>query len=228
MLGSSLWRALFKNQGKYPSRLLKSGAAAMIIMTMGFILWPATPAKLELANPQSRDALSLMEHWQQGELVVLIRHAERCDRSSNPCLGPADGITRLGSSESHQLGLQYLGLGLGNTDVLSSPITRTAQTAQYMFDKETVTEQWLADCGPTMRNEVVAHKHAQRNLILVTHSGCISDFEKQSGYKHAGASEYNSSLFVWITANGVLKVVGIANMEDWPKLARQSTSGRQN
>jgi hypothetical protein len=67
-----------------------------------------------------------------------------------------------------------------------------------------------------MRDDVLSHKQAQHNLILVTHSGCISDFEKQTGFKHAAMSEYDSSLFVRVSPDGSMKVLGIANMPNWP------------
>ena len=37
----------------------------------------------------------LSEHWESGNVIFLIRHEERCDRSNNPCLGPDEGITAL-------------------------------------------------------------------------------------------------------------------------------------
>jgi phosphohistidine phosphatase SixA len=207
---------LFKRGGNRSRRWVILGIVLMVTMTTGFIVWPMSPAILDLRNPRSLGVISLMEHWRQGDVIVLVRHAERCDRSSNACLGPADGITRLGSTQSQQLGRSYAGWGLGNTDIMHSPITRTAQTAQFMFDAPSVSQQWLADCGKTMRDDVLSHKQARRNLILVTHSGCISDFEKQTGFKHAAASEYDSSLFVWVTPQGKINVLGIANMPDWP------------
>jgi phosphohistidine phosphatase SixA len=197
-------------------RLFTVLATCTILMTMGFIVWPVSPVVLDLRSPGSADALSLMEHWRQGDLAVLVRHAERCDRSSNPCLGPADGITQLGSVESQHLGQAFSQMDLSHTDILSSPILRTMQTAHYMFAVPPTSAQWLADCGKTLRDDVIAHKRAGRNLILVTHSGCISDFEKQTGFKHAATSEYTSSLFVTVAANGTVKVIGIANMADWP------------
>lgn len=210
------WPELFKRERSRSRRWVILGIALMVTMTTGFIVWPMSPAILDLRNPRSLGVISLMEHWRQGDVVVLVRHAERCDRSSNACLGPADGITRLGSTESQQLGRSYAGWGLGNTDIMHSPITRTAQTAQFMFDAPSVSQQWLADCGKTMRDDVLSHKQAQHNLILVTHSGCISDFEKQTGFKHAAMSEYDSSLFVRVSPDGSMKVLGIANMPNWP------------
>ncbi len=216
--GSIRWPVFFKRGRNRSRRSIILGIALMVTMTTGFIVWPVSPAILDMRNPESPDVIGLKEHWRRGDVVVLVRHAERCDRSSNACLGPADGITRLGSTESQQLGRSYAGWGLGNTDIMHSPITRTAQTAQFMFDARSVSQQWLADCGKTMRDDVLSHKQAQHNLILVTHSGCISDFEKQTGFKHAAASEYDSSLFVWVTPQGKIDVLGIANMPDWPTI----------
>nr|WP_223484314.1 histidine phosphatase family protein [Pseudomonas sp. A-RE-19] len=182
---------------------------------MGFVLWPRSPVNLGTAGPEVTN--SLIDRWQAGEVVVLVRHTERCDQSSNPCLGPPDGITRVGSDAATAVGQGFMHLGMAQTDVLSSPATRTVQTSHYMFGQDAVTQEWLAICGETMRNDVVKNKHAHRNLVLVTHSGCISDFEAQTGFEHAKTSEYGSALFVAI-ADGQPQVLGIVNATDWHSL----------
>jgi len=212
------WPLRFKRRRNRSRRWVILGIALMVSMTTGFIVWPVSPAILDLRNPRSPDVVSLTKHWRRGDVIVLVRHAERCDRSSNECLGPADGITRLGSTESQQLGRSYAHWGLNSTDILHSPMTRTTQTAQFMFEAPSVSQQWLADCAKMTRDDVLSHKQARRNLILVTHSGCISDFEKQTGFKHPAASEYDSSLFAWVTRQGKINVLGIANMRDWPTI----------
>jgi phosphohistidine phosphatase SixA len=199
------------------SKLLATAAALIIAaLVTGFVLWPRSPVNLVTAGSEVTG--SLVQRWQAGEVVVLVRHAERCDRSSNPCLGPADGITRTGSDAATAVGQGFMRLGMAQTDVLSSPATRTAQTSHYMFGKDAMTQEWLASCGKTLRNDVVAHKQAHRNLVLVTHSGCISDFEGQTGFEHATTSEYGSALFVGIAADGQLQVLGIVNATDWQTL----------
>jgi phosphohistidine phosphatase SixA len=202
------------------SRLIKlvAVAATLVIaaLVMGFVWWPRSPVNLGTAG--SEVTSNLVHRWQAGEVVVLVRHAERCDRSSNPCLGPADGITRVGSDAATAVGQGFMHLGMAQTDVLSSPATRTAQTSHYMFGKDAVTQEWLASCGKTLRHDVVAHKHAQRNLVLITHSGCISDFEAQAGFEHAATSEYGSSLFVRIAADGQPQVLGVMKATDWHSL----------
>lgn len=197
----------------WPRLLLLAMTGALVA---GFALWPRSP--LNLVSAADLQTSGLLEQWQAGNVVVLVRHVERCDRSPHPCLGPADGITRVGSEAAVHLGAAFRTLGMSHTDVLSSPITRTAQTAAYMFEQPMVTQEWLASCGKSLRNEVVAHKLAHHNLLLVTHSGCISDFESQTGFKHALASEYGSALFVSVSEMGQVKVLGVVNEQNWPSL----------
>nr|WP_259696199.1 histidine phosphatase family protein [Pseudomonas brassicacearum] len=185
----------------------------------GFALWSRSPPNLVTAGTETK--ADLLQRWQAGEIVALVRHTERCDRSSNPCLGPADGITQAGSVEAAAVGQGFQRLGLSQTDVLSSPVTRTVQTSHYMLGKDAMTQEWLSICGKTLRNDVVAHKVAHRNLVLVTHSGCIHEFEAQTGFRHAPKSEYGSSLFVRISADGQLKVLGIVKADDWHSLLNE-------
>ena len=196
--------------------LLGSLCVLLVILVMGLMIWPRTP--VNLGDPAQMSASGLYLHWQAGDVIALVRHAERCDRSDHPCLGPADGITLVGQATSTEVGRAYRSLGMSNVEVLSSPLTRTLQTSQYMFGKPARPQPWLSSCGPTLKNDVLAHKQARHNLVLVTHSGCISDLETQLGYEHALASEYTSSLFLVVEPGGELKVLGIMNSENWPPL----------
>ncbi|WP_085725260.1 histidine phosphatase family protein [Pseudomonas sp. R37(2017)] len=215
---------MFNSDSRKPSSRLSKTVVAIAVLTVavlvtGFILWPKSPTNLAEENAQAR--AQLLQQWKAGEIAVLVRHAERCDRSDNPCLGPADGITRIGSEAAAGVGQGFARLGLQQTDILTSPVTRTVQTAHYMFNSDPQTQEWLATCGTTMRNDVVAHKVAHRNLVLVTHSGCIADFEEQTGLKHAAKdAEYTSALFVRIDGSGQLQVLGIVNAEDWNDLLK--------
>ncbi|WP_455926461.1 lipopolysaccharide core heptose(II)-phosphate phosphatase PmrG [Pseudomonas putida] len=193
------------------------GIAAMVVAA--FNLWPRSPADLGSGNNAS--SVGLLQHWQAGDLVVLVRHAERCDRSGNPCLGPADGITRLGSETATQLGLALKTLGMEHTDVLTSPTTRTAQTAQFMFDRNVPAPTWLADCDTALLQDVLAHKVPQRNLVTVTHSGCIGHVEKQLGYPHAAGAEYTSALFLTMDEHGKASIIGVMNVNGWAHALKQ-------
>lgn len=185
-----------------------------VILVTGVVRWPRAPDNL--GNAAHTAHAEFLQRWRDGEVVALVRHTERCDRSGNPCSGPADGITDVGAQAATALGKHFQQLGMEQVDVVSSPITRTAQTSRFMFGKDAVAQDWLATCGASLRNDVVAHKRTHHNLLLVTHSGCISDFEAQTGFKHAPTSEYGSALFIGIDASGELQVLGFLNADDWP------------
>ncbi|NNA56177.1 histidine phosphatase family protein [Pseudomonas koreensis] len=185
----------------------------LISLICGFVWMQRSPANLRYVSASAtREWVSA---WQAGEVVALVRHTERCDRSTNTCLGPADGITQVGSVAAASVGRGFELLGLEKTELFSSPLTRTMQTAHYMLGHDAVAQEWLETCGPTIRDEMVAHKTPGQNMILVTHSGCIADFERQTGYPRAVAAEYGSAVLTRIDAQGQLKVIGIMNPEGW-------------
>jgi broad specificity phosphatase PhoE len=96
--------------------------------------------------------------WRDGDVIVLVRHEERCDRSTNPCLGPVEGVTVNGSQHAENLGKAFKSLGMDGTDTLASPAIRTAQTARFMFGKTELTASEDAVCGAAMGEELLSHK----------------------------------------------------------------------
>ena len=192
-----------------------------------FTLWPHSPDNL--GNASNAVNAALIQQWQAGDMIVLVRHAERCDRSSNPCLGPTDGITLHGSQNATIVGQALKTLGLSHTDLLTSPTHRTAQTAHYMMGGDVAGAPWLSQCDHTLLADSVAHKVAQRNLIVVTHSGCIGHVEKQMGYPRAEMAPYSSALFLSVDKQGKPTVMGMIKVEDWPKVVQVfQTAGNQN
>ncbi|WP_024681901.1 histidine phosphatase family protein [Pseudomonas syringae] len=204
-------------------RIILTAMAVLTSATLltGYTHWPRSPVQLVQGSNMARSGLRAS--WEKGDVVVLVRHGERCDRSSNECLGPDDGITHNGSVVSADVGQSLNELGLAQTDVITSPMTRTVQTAQSMFGHPVQAQGWLYDCDETMLEQVMVHKSAKRNLILVTHSGCISQLESLHGYPHAGTSAYDSALFISLDARGQPVIRGIVNPEDWKQLAQPNT-----
>lgn len=67
---------------------------------------------------------------QKHQIIFLIRHGERCDRSTNTCLSERDGITINGANKAQQYGNAFSKMfpdyGLYSTDTV-----RTIQTASF-------------------------------------------------------------------------------------------------
>lgn len=200
-------------------RRLWLGLLVVGLLFAASLLWHASPKDLSVSNRLLTS--HVLPLWRDGDLIVLVRHEERCDRSPNPCLGPVEGLTIHGSQQAEKLGNAFKALGMGASDVLASPTTRTAQTLHFMFGKSELTSGQQAVCGPAMGEELLSHKAPGRNLVFVTHSGCIADFEKAQGFPHAAFPEYGSALFVQTLPNGKFKILGIVNNPDWPAALKQ-------
>ena len=207
-------RALFK---RLQRRWL--GLAVVALLLGCSLLWPASPRDLGVGNRLLTS--QVMPLWRDGEVIVLVRHEERCDRSTNPCLGPVEGLTVNGSQQAEKLGKAFNALGMDGSDVLASPAIRTAQTLRFMFGKNELTSGQQAVCGAAMGEELLSHKTPGRNLVFVTHSGCIADFESTLGFPHAAFPKYGSALFVQVLPNGKFKTLGIVNGPDWPAALKQ-------
>jgi phosphohistidine phosphatase SixA len=161
--------------------------------------------------------------WDKGQLVVLMRHVERCDHSTNPCLSAPDGITVKGRGVAERLGLSFPQLGLGHADIFNSPLQRTEQTSRYAFYQKSQAQDWLINCRRSMLDDVLKHKQDQRNLVLVTHSECITELEKSLKVRSPWSAEYGSSLILSIDpVDHSPHVLGYVYAQDWTKvLARR-------
>ncbi|MGR3889150.1 histidine phosphatase family protein [Pseudomonas sp. 1152_12] len=196
------------------SRKWWAGLAIIVLLLTGFLLWPSSPRDLGVGNRLLTS--QVLPAWRDGDLIVLVRHEERCDRSTNPCFGSPEGLTVLGTQRAQELGKAFTKLGMGYSDMLASPALRTVQTSQFMFGKAVeLTSSERAICGKDIGEELLSHKQPARNLVFVTHSGCIADFEKSLGYPHSKFSEYGSALFVRVKANRTFETLGIMNSQAW-------------
>lgn len=176
------------------------------------------PAALpNLAKATAANLGDFKAHWAKGDMIVLVRHAERCDHSPAPCLGPADGITVRGKAVVENVGLQFQKLGMQNADIYSSPLTRTAQTSGFMFNYASVDQGWLYNCKKTMLADTLSHKVKGRNLVLVTHSECFTALEKLMGLPESKTRDYGYSLFLTASNDGLQPTVtGYIDASDWP------------
>ncbi|MBC3957073.1 lipopolysaccharide core heptose(II)-phosphate phosphatase PmrG [Pseudomonas triticifolii] len=192
----------------------------MLAITLTWYLTTAGVA--DLGSSKNLVSSGLVEQWKHGDVVVMIRHAERCDRSANRCLGSADGITVNGSHVASDVGAGLQRLGLERTHMIASPSTRTQQTASYIAGQAVVAQDWVGECNKHFKDEVVGHKVKGENLVLITHSGCIDHFERAMGMP-AGerSSEYTQAFFVKMDGKAIPRILGSLSAEQWKSLTHE-------
>ncbi|QXI47259.1 MULTISPECIES: histidine phosphatase family protein [Pseudomonas] len=197
------------------------GAALGLCMVVAALTtWLATRTHIvDLGNGQQLSDSGLLKDWADGAVIVMIRHAERCDSAPGPCLDDPSGITVAGSQAASRVGQGLQQLGLANADMLSSPKLRTRQTAHFILGQAVASEDWLEGCDSQFAREAMARKRPGHNLVLVTHNGCIDHFARQQkvvgGERESG---YASALFVSVDGNGKARILGRLNEPDWQRV----------
>ncbi|MDI2593678.1 histidine phosphatase family protein [Pseudomonas sp. 681] len=192
-------------------------AAALLVIPLTLVL--LSPAAVpDLAHGNVAGAKALLSGWARGDMIVLVRHVERCDHSTAVCLSGEEGITDRSRGVAVAVGAHFERLGLTRADIYNSPILRAAQTAGYMFGKVGVGEDWLISCKGVILREALAHKVPGRNLILVTHSECMADLEKTLKFATSSPG-YGASLFISAQNPQAPQVLGSIEASDWRSMS---------
>lgn len=203
---------------RYRNAAVVLASALLVIPLTLFLLRPA--AVPDLAHGNIAGARALLSGWAKGDMIVLVRHVERCDHSRAACLSGNDGITDRSRSVAVAVGARFEQLGLDSADIYNSPVMRTMQTARYMFNKVDSGDDWLVNCKGTMLRDALAHKVAGRNLILVTHSECMAQLEKDLKLSNS-IPGYGASLFITAAAQQAPRMLGLIEASDWRSVTTQ-------
>ena len=210
---------------RYRNALVVIVASVLAIVLALALLAPA--AAPDLAQPSHADrVLLLTDSWAKGDVIAVVRHGERCDRSSAQCLGPVDGVTVRGEATVQALGADFDQLGLTNADIYSSLLTRARQTADFMFERPVQPQDWLFNCRGSMLRDALKHKVAGRNLVLVTHSECMDQLEQSLHVATDTTFGYGASLFIEVgAANAPPKMLGYIETGDWERILPRVVAG---
>jgi len=190
---------------------------------------PVTPAHISASN--SIEAFNLSTHWAQGNVVALVRHAERCDHSDHQCLDGDTGITAIGKDTAIKLGENFKRfLPKDHTVFFNSPLKRTSQTAQFMFDGESTSQNWLHEnCKEKFLEDILKYKSGGVNMVLVTHSTCINNLHTLDRQKLATIDvgtdkSYAITLFLTISKEDQKAyVLGYVYADEWENLSHNTT-----
>ncbi|SDU33995.1 lipopolysaccharide core heptose(II)-phosphate phosphatase PmrG [Halopseudomonas salegens] len=200
------WRTLYQHK-------FKAGGFLVVVAAVFLIL--EAPAIADLSEENRPYTADLLEDWQAGEVIVVMRHLERCDKYDLPCLTNENGITARAAEHGSELQDNFRQLGLQRADIFNSPVLRTAETEALVFADQGEDRDWLIKCKDNMLGDVMANKRQGRNLVLVTHSSCIKRFQDALDYAEE-TPDYGTVMF-FSTADDPrsLQVLGFLDQEDW-------------
>lgn len=202
--------------------------ALLLVILIGWALFVLLrPSMPDLSYGERADIESLLSEWRDGDLIVVMRHLERCDRSDSPCLrDDPGGITARSAEVAQALREDYYLLGLDKADIYFSPMTRTAQTSELLFDQARV-QDWLYQCrrAGDLFDSAIRNKVPGRNLVLVTHSSCIDKFENAFGFD-SEVPQYGSSIFVHADDEPIKpRLIGFVDPDDWDRVFAPNNGG---
>lgn len=196
-----------------------AAAAAAVVLTSQLL---ADPKPVDLSENPFALTTNLLAEWQDGDLIVLVRHLERCSRVDAACLGEPTGITQRSTAAGLELREQFLGLGLAATDIYSSPLVRTSQTRSLLFPESTANEDFLYQCKENFVQDALAKKVPGRNLVLVTHSSCMDEANESLNYAEVDY-EYGASVFINVESPTEQQILGFIDADDWSRTLNPSS-----
>jgi phosphohistidine phosphatase SixA len=176
-------------------------------------LW-ADPKPADLSESPFALTTNMLAEWQDGDVIVFVRHLERCSRVDAACLDGPTGITQRATATGLAMREQFAELGLATSDIYSSPLTRTSQTSALLFSEPTAHEDFLYQCKDDFVKEALARKIPGRNLVLVTHSSCMDEVNESLSYAEVDY-KYGAAVFLNVESETEQQILGFIDTDDW-------------
>ena len=159
---------------------LKSKKYFIILLALAAIAGLGTHAAWSSNGLPRIDNKTLARLAQQHPVVVLFRHAERCDRSTNQCLSDKTGITVKGTQDARELGNAF-SADIPDFDLYSSNTVRTIQSATWFSaGKKLTVDKRLLQCGNEIYSAIkdLQSKAPDKNIVIFTHNHCLTYIAK--------------------------------------------------
>lgn len=198
---------------------LKLLAGALAVAALAFFVshFLADPKPADLSKSPFALTSNMLAEWRDGDLIVFVRHLERCSRVDAACMeDKPTGITQRSSATGLEMRAQFAGLGLDATDIYSSPLTRTSQTSALLFAEPTANKDFLYQCKESFVQDALAKKIPGRNLVLVTHSSCMDEVNETLAYSDIDY-EYGAAIFLNVESATEHDILGFVDADDWSK-----------
>jgi phosphohistidine phosphatase SixA len=166
----------------------------------------------------------LMDALKSGGYTVMLRHA-RTDRSFNEQRDPVPtarkdqrNLNDDGIRDAALMGVVFRKYGIQFAEIISSPMYRTVETAEYSVGKPTSTTMVLRVFPSTAEQAALVMKPPKKgtNRLIVTHHFVIETHVP--GIKPGDVAESEAAV-VRHTADGKVALVGRITLDDWKVLA---------
>ena len=185
-----------------------------------------------LAAASQSDSLltadSLLVEMRKGGYTMVWRHTVT-DRSVQEPMGYQNlprfqqrNLSDRGIADAKLVGVLFKSRGIPIGDVLSSPMFRTRETAEYAFGRvEDTPILRQVDPTPEQRRLIATEPAAGMNRVLVTHHFVIE--RNVPGIKPGMVAEGEAVVVKTIGGDGI-RLVGIFKMADWQRLGAQANT----
>ena len=173
----------------------------------------------------------LMEALRKGGYTVMLRHA-RTDRSFNEQRDPVPvarkdqrNLNDEGIKDAALMGVVFRKNGIQFAEIISSPMYRCVETAEYSVGKPTSTTMALRTFPGTPEQAALVMKAPKKgtNRLIVTHHFVIE--LHVPGIKPGDVGESEAAV-VRHTADGKVELVGRITLSDWQVLANPDAQSK--
>jgi phosphohistidine phosphatase SixA len=167
---------------------------------------------------------SLLQVLKEGGYTIILRHA-RTDRSvvDDPRYVALDdrskqrNLSEAGVADAKAIGFVMRAAGIRFSEIVSSPLFRTLETAQMAFGEPTTSLLLRSmNKSPEQRALIVKAPAPGTNRALVTHHFIIELYVPGIKLGEIGESE---AAVVRTTPNGEIEMVGRFTLADWERLS---------
>ena len=127
----------------------------------------------------------LVSQWQKNNVIMVLRHATKCEKDVPPCIDGNEVLTQRGRLEAALIGEGVQSSLMGEYLVSHSYLNRTRDTALIAFGTSTPKAELSKSCKLSFENYVQSLE-TNTNHILVTHSSCMNSLKRLDGERLIG------------------------------------------
>lgn len=199
--------------------VLMSSTTALALAVRQYLTLDDCPP---LVNDKYRLAY-LKTRWEEQQVIMVLRHATKCDDELPDCINGNEALTEIGKFEAIAIGEGLRSLLGGPYSVSHSYLDRTRDTALLAFGNSLANDELAKPCKHTFQH-YLENRRFKTNRIFVTHSSCINSLKREDGKRLLGfnsGKEANFGIAAFLDHDeaGKTQVIGCVWPTQWAVLS---------